>query len=193
MSTPSWFVRWTIGWGLFISAPAAAAEPTAETELVRAFLSAPVAQSELDAVRADTLADGTGTSLLMSPTLDARREEARGPAGATTNAIGAAVTVDLGLSALGDTRAAHLRAMAGEYDAQAMALAAVCELRAEALDLWAANASGAVSESGHERFDELLATLALLAQAGEVSGYDLDRAGLASAAHAVSEIGRAHV
>ncbi len=186
MSTPSWFVRWTIGWGLFISAPAAAAEPTAETELVRAFLSAPVAQSELDAVRADTLADGTGTSLLMSPTLDARREEARGPAGATTNAIGAAVTVDLGLSALGDTRAAHLRAMAGEYDAQAMALAAVCELRAEALDLWAANASGAVSESGHERFDELLATLALLAQAGEVSGYDLDRAGLASAAHAVS-------
>ncbi|MFT6817992.1 MAG: hypothetical protein ACJATT_001805 [Myxococcota bacterium] len=182
------------------SAPALA-EPIAETELVRAFLHAPVAQSELDAVRADTLAASTGTSLLMSPTVGARREEARGSAGATTNAIGAAVTVDLGLSALGDTRAAQLRAMAGEYNAQAAALGAVCELRAEALDLWAANASGVVSESAHQRLDDLLATLAVLAEAGEVSGYALDRATLASSAHAVSaaerrgdaQILRAHV
>ncbi len=190
MSPQFRLVQCATGWALLVSASAVAAEPMPETELVRAFLNAPVAQSELGAVRADTLAASTGTSLLRSPALEARREEARGPAGATTNAIGAAVTLDLGLSALGNTRAAHLRAIAGEYDALATALGSVCELRAEALDLWAANASGAVSESGHERFDELLATLAVLAEAGEVSGYDLDRAGLASAAHAVSAADR---
>lgn len=168
---------------LGVALPSWAAEPTPEVDLVRRTLEAPVAAADLEAVEAQTRADRTAVSLLESPTLDARREEAKGDFGATTTAIGASVTVDLGLSPLVHTRAGRLRGNAGDHRRRAAALASVCGVRADAADLWAANLSASVSQSAQERLDALLETLVALAEAGEASGYDRDRTALAVTTH----------
>jgi len=168
---------------LGVALPSGAAEPTPESDLVQRTLAAPVAAADLDAVEAQTRADRTAVSLLDSPTLDARREEAKGDWGATTTAIGASVTVDLGLSPLAHTRAGRLRGTAGEHRRTAVALASVCATRATAADLQAANLSASVSQAAQERLDTLLDTMVALAKAGEASGYDRDRTALAVTAH----------
>lgn len=168
---------------LGIALPSWAAEPTPEADLVRRTLEAPVAVADLDAVEAQTRADRTAVSLLDSPTLDARREEAKGDWGATTTAMGASVTVDLGLSPLVYSRAGRLRGNAGEHRREVVALASTCAVRADAVDLWAANVTASVSQAAQERLDTLLETLVELAKAGEASGYDRDRTMLAVAAH----------
>ncbi|TNE89498.1 MAG: TolC family protein, partial [Deltaproteobacteria bacterium] len=163
----------------------AGAEPWSETELVRQGLSGPVSAADLDAVDARARAERTAVPLLDSPTLDLRHEEAKGDWGATTNAVGATVTVDLGLSPLSYTRAAHLRGDAGEQRGRAMALELACDLRADAADLWAASASATVGETAQGRLESLLDTLAALSEAGDASGYDRDRAALEVVAHEV--------
>ncbi|TNE89979.1 MAG: hypothetical protein EP330_09850 [Deltaproteobacteria bacterium] len=154
-----------------------------EAELLRRALSAPVLSADLEAVGAQTLADRTAVPLLDSPALEARHEEAKGDWGATTNAVGASVTVDLGLSPLSYTRAGRLRGDAGERRRDAVALDLACGLRADATDLWAASDSAMVSEAAQGRLEELLQTLTALAEAGEASGYDRDRTTLAVVAH----------
>jgi len=167
---------------LGVALPSWAAEPTPEVDLVRRVLEAPVAGAELDAIEAQTRADLTAVSLLDSPTLDARRE-ATGDSSAATTAIGASVTVDLGLSPLAHNRAGRLRGNAGAHRREAAALASVCSVRADAVDLWAANLSASVSQAAQERLDVLLDTLVALAEAGESSGYDRDRTALAVTTH----------
>lgn len=158
-------------------------EPVSELELVRRFLEAPVAVADLHAAEARARADRTAVSLLGEPALEVRHEEARGPAGATTDALGGSVSLDLGLSPLGYTRAARLRGSAGEHRRRAVALEAICGFRLQAVDLWSASRSASISASSRERLDALLETLGALAEAGEASGYDRDRAALAVLAH----------
>ncbi len=169
--------------GLLLAVPAVAAEPMSEAELVRRALEAPVLSADIKAVEAQTRADRTAVPLLDSPTLEARHEEAKGDWGATTNAVGVSVTVDLGLSPLSYSRAGRLRGNAGERRRDAVALELACDLRADAADLQAATNSAAVSQAAQERLDELLRTLAALAEAGEASGYDRDRTTLAVVSH----------
>lgn len=169
--------------GLLVAVPSRAAEAMTEAELLRRGLGAPVAVADLDAVDAQTRADRTAVPFLDTPALEARHEQAKGDWGATTNAVGASVTVDLGLSSLSYTRAGRLRGDAGERRREAVALELACDLRAHATDLWAANDSATVSRAAQERLDELLRTLTALAEAGEASGYDRDRTTLAVVAH----------
>jgi cobalt-zinc-cadmium efflux system outer membrane protein len=174
--------------GLGASTAAWGAEPIAEAELVRRFLDAPVVATELEAVDAQTQAERTAVSLLEAPAIEARHEAARGEWGATTQAIGASVTMDLGLSALGETRAAQLRGHAGEPGRQAIALESVCAFRADALQLWAANHSASIHQEAQDRLAGLQADLGALAGAGEASGYDRDRTTLAVVAHHTSAV-----
>jgi outer membrane protein TolC len=165
------------------SLPIQAAEPTDEAELVRRTLASPVATTDLDAVDAQTRANRTAVPLLDSPTLDARHEDTYSDGSATTNAIGASLTIDLGLSPLAYSRAGRIRGNAGDHHREAVALASVCDVRADALDLWAANLAASLSQTSQERLDGLLDTQVALANAGESSGYDRDRTALAVATH----------
>jgi len=184
-------LRRTLPWLVLGASPWAwGAEPLTEAQLVRRFLQSPVPTSVIAAVDAQTRADRTAVSLLDAPSVEARHEAARGDWGATTHAIGASVTLDLGLSALGHTRAAQLRGRGGEPGREAVVLMAVCAFRADTVELWAANRSASVGQEAHARLDGLSHDLGALAEAGEASGYDRDRTSLAVVAHYTDAVRR---
>ena len=161
----------------------ALAAPMTEAELIRDYLDGPVAGAELRAVEARAASQGTGPAALPNPELEARHEAARGPAGATTDAIGGAVSLDLGFSALAERAAAGLRGDAGERWQRAATVSAACELRGAALAHWSASEQSAVAGSAQARLDDLTDALGSLAEAGEVSAYTRDRAALTASAH----------
>ncbi len=157
------------------------AEPISEADLIRRVLAAPIAVADLDAVEAQTRADRTSSSSLDSPTVGARHEDVVGDA--TTTALGGSVTLDLGLSPLAGARASRLLADAGAHRRAAVALATACGVRADALELWAANLSVVASLDAQERLNRLLATMEAFEGAGESSAYDRDRTAMAVVAH----------
>ncbi len=169
---------------LALATPASAASAP-EAALVLRFLEGPVGQSALRAAAAEARAEGTAPPLLPNPELEARHEEARGVAGSTTDALGGAMTFDLGFSSFSERGAARLRRRAGDHWRYTAGLAAVSDLRSEALDLWAADAAAEATGRSQQRHEALLVALTALAEAGEASDYDRDRVALAITPHRV--------
>ncbi len=166
-------------WG----AGAHADAPTDELALVRGFIDSPGFRAEVEANAHATAAAGTGPALFENPELQGRHEDAKGPAGSTTDAIGAALTVDLGFATTGHRKAAALRGQAGAYRERAAAIERVCGFRGEVLDLWAAQEGALVSMQAHDRLEDLSEQTTALAEAGDVPGYDRDRASLVLVTH----------
>ncbi|MFT4975685.1 MAG: outer membrane protein TolC [Myxococcota bacterium] len=183
----SWLLPTTICSLLSASGPligaASAQEPAAEASLISRYLAGPIMASHQAALQAETSAAGALPSLLPNPELEVRREEARGPAGATTEAIGGALTVDLGFAALSERSAARLRGEAGTHYRHAATLAAVCSARADLLSLQEARDRASVTASSATRLEGVLSILTALSAAGDGAGYDRDRAALALTAH----------
>lgn len=167
-----------------------ASEPLAEAELVARFLAGPAVEAELSAWSAHAEAAGTPVVDVPNPELAYRHDEARGPAGARTDAVGASVTLDLGLTA--GPRRASADALSSSVGAsrRAALLDAICSLRQDAGRMWSVQQEASVRVQAQARLDELAAALSELATAGEASGYDRDRAALAAASHrlALAEI-----
>lgn len=160
--------------------PAAAAS---EAALIGTYLSGPVAAAGQQATAAAVRASSAAPPLLDSPELAARQEVARGPAGATTEAIGGGITLDLGLSSLAARDAARLRGEAGDPLRQSQILAAVCTIREEALASWASEEAARARGETLSRVASLGEALGALSAAGERSGYDRDRIALAVLTH----------
>ncbi len=146
-------------------------------------LTSPVIAARLQASRARVAADGTHPALFQNPSVQGRHEEARGIAGATTDAVTASWTLELGFPGPVEGRAATLQAEAGEALRRAEVVDTVCTLRRGALDLWVANERQAAMDEGHARLDRLLRHLEALATAGDTSPYELDRARAADTIH----------
>lgn len=159
---------------------AAAAEPIPEEDLVRAFLEGPVGTTQATAAEAQQRADGTAGPLLANPELEVRHEA---PAGSVSDAIGGSMVFDLGLVALTERGAAGLLGDAAGERGKAMRLASICDLRRDAVDLWAAGVSRQTIADGQALLEDLVGTLGELAAAGEASGYDRDRTELEVATH----------
>ncbi|MCO4769693.1 MAG: TolC family protein [Deltaproteobacteria bacterium] len=173
-----------------LAAPAPAEEPphqppTAEADLVARYLASPVMRARIAAANARTTAAGIADVDVTNPEIAYRHEDARGTAGARTDAVVGTVTVDLGFVAAGERRAANQRGEAGPLWARAAVVDAVCGLRREAGDSVAADSELAVRRRAQGRLETLGDTLVQLAAAGEASGYDRDRTLLAVAAHRV--------
>ena len=161
-----------------LTGPAAAADPPTEVALVRSALAQPWSIARQDARVADARADGTAPPLLADPELLARREQANGPAGANTRVVGGGITVDLGLSSLPRRTASSLRGQAGERAARADAVAVVCDLRADVLELVAASGRVRAREAWSRRLDTVQGQLGAEAGVGLTSGFDRDRLAL---------------
>lgn len=169
---------WTgVGW---------AEAPTYEIDLVRGFISSGSFQAERAANAETTLAAGTGPALLGNPELQVRHEDARGPAGANTDAIGAGLTVDLGFAATGHRQAAELRGRAGVHRERAVAIERICAFRGEVLELWTTQEQARVTMRAQARLEHLLEQTTALAGAGDVPGYDRDRTALVLVTHEVA-------
>ena len=97
--------------------PAAAAEPTgeatSEVDVVRAALQGPVVQHAVEAGQRRARASGTAAPWMPDPILEARQEQANGPAGNSTQIVGGSVVLPPGLPGLATHRAAALREEAG--------------------------------------------------------------------------------
>jgi hypothetical protein len=132
----------------------------------------------------EVAADSVAPSMLPNPDLMARHEAA---GGGTTEALGAGIAVDLGLSGISEVGAAQLRARAGVHRQAQGVLEATCTIRRLAVGLAAATRAADVAEGSHERLAGLLHVLSELASGGEVSGYERDRAFLATSAHQLVE------
>lgn len=172
--------------GLLGPEVALAAEPppaTSEATLVAEALTGPVAAARLEAISARSAAAGTAPSVLANPFLEGRHEEARGPAGASTDALTASWTLDLGFSGLaaGDAASASRAALEGHQ--RAAVAEVVCEVRRASLDLWAADSRRLAVEEAHERLERLVTRLGEMSEAGEVAGYDVARVHVADAVH----------
>lgn len=165
---------------------AAATEPVDEVELLRALLSGPAFTAQLTAAEAQADARGTAPPVLSNPELQGRYEDARGQTGATTEGLGASLSIDLGFADALEARAASLRRRAGHSQVRALRLEAICQTRARALDLWALGERRHVAGLAHDRLDGVVALAEQLATAGEVSGFDRDRVLLAASVHRVS-------
>lgn len=177
-------LRRSIGCSLLLLVGAAAhSEPMTERDLVRAFLASDDGQSALYASSQQSKAVGTPQAVLGNPEIEARHEESKGPAGATTNAIGGSMSLDLGFAAATENRAARIRSDAADYQRVAAIQRSLCALRNDAIDLWAARSSGAIWDTTTDRLQLLHTTLAAHATAGEASGHDRDLVGLAVSAH----------
>jgi outer membrane protein TolC len=157
--------------------------PSHETDLVEGFIAGPAFQSELAASAQTAVAAGTGPALFENPELQARHEDARGPTGANTDALGAELTVDLGFSATGHRQAAELRGQAGMYRQRAVALQSICAFRDEVLELWTSQEKALVATQAQARLEHLLEQTTALAGAGDVPGYDRDRTALVLVTH----------
>jgi len=169
---------------ILLAAIAVAGGSVSEPELVRRFLKSPVTEAELRTFELRAAA-AVGPSPLPNPELEYRHDEARGPAGARTDAIGAAFTFDLGFVGAVEAQAARLRGDAVGSQMRRDLVGAVCSLRREVTALWAAQRRVQVVETGHARLHELTSVFEAMAALGEVSGYDLDRAALADTSHQV--------
>jgi len=122
---------------------------------------------------------------LPNPELEYRHDEARGPAGARTDVIGAAFTIDLGLVAAAESQAARLRGKAAGSQSRQDLVSAVCSLRQDLTVLWEAQRRVQVVEVAHGRLHELTSLFEAMAAMGEVSAYDLNRASLADTSHRI--------
>jgi outer membrane protein TolC len=174
---------------LALCAASAAAEPLGETlsevALIRAALHQPVVATTLDALRELTNARSTPAPWVANPSLEVRREQGNGPAGATTSAVGGTVVVDLGFGGVAEQRAASLRGEAGEAWQHAEIVTSICDARDLALALWAESERGKRVDQAHDRLRSVLAGLDALAGVGAAAGYDRDRLGLTVAIHQV--------
>jgi len=169
---------------LLLVGGAVAADAVSEPELVRRFLQSTPMEAELRAAELQEAA-AVAPAALPNPELEYRHDEARGPAGARTDAIGAAFTIDLGFVAAPEAHAARLRGEAVAPRTRQDLVVAVCSLRRDLTALWAAQRRAQVVEIGHGRLHGLTFVFEAMAAVGEVSGYDLDRAVLADASHRV--------
>lgn len=154
--------------------------------MVARYLASPAVVAALEAAEARTAAAGVAEIDMTNPEVGYRHEDARGEAGARTDAVVGSVTLDLGFVAAGQRRAAARRGEAGPLWMQRATTEAVCAVRREVADLVAADADITVRERAQARLDALGSSLAELAVAGETSGYDRDRAALATASHRVA-------
>jgi len=168
---------------LFLGAPSAAAEgPKTEADAVRLYLQSELGTLEREASHRTALAARTAPAH-ANPELEVRHEEARGPAGATTDAVGGAISLDLGLSGLAERSAAKLRGEAGSHWQASTVLDGICAIRRDSTDLFASASTAAAIDESQTRLEALMQTLDALAAVGEVSGYDRDRARLTVTAH----------
>ncbi len=173
---------------VLLSSTAARAEAPAvldEVEVVREALAGPVLRAEQDAARARARASATAGPWLPNPALEARHEQANGPAGASVDYLGGSLTLDLGLAGVPRQAASAMREQAGERWLRAEAVQAVCALRLGSLDLWRATTRVAVGEAAQERAESLVRGVEAQAAAGESAGYERDRAALAAMTHRV--------
>ena len=162
---------------------AAGTEPIGEAELVAAWLAGPAAEADARAWTAEAASAGVAGPSLPNPELVYRHDEARGPAGARTDAVGASLTLDPGFVGVGLRAAANKREEAIRQRRRAAVVAGACSLRADARALWRAGRERAALEAGQARLDTLLAALDELVEGGEASGYDRDRVSLSAHAH----------
>jgi len=185
-STPTTLRRTAGGLWLMAAGLALAAEPSApmdEGSLIETALSRPVVAARVAAIEARATADGTAPPALSNPFVEGRHEEARGPAGASTDAVTASWSFDLGFASAPAGRAASLhRASLGDRR-RAAVTEVVCAVRHATLDLWSAERRRAAVEEGHERLERLVARLEEMAAVGEIAGYDVARVQIADAAH----------
>lgn len=171
----------SVALGLLPSAPARGQEAPSEAELVRAALERGPARARLEATRAGGAAASVAAPFLEDPVLEVRHEAARGPAGATTDAVGGSLV--LGLGGLAEAQAARLRARAAGAWQRAAVVEAVCETRRGALDLWLAVERARAAGAAQERLERLLASVQSQVAAGEAAAHDGARLALAVAAH----------
>lgn len=155
------------------------AQAASEVEVLRQALSAPATQAALAAVQARGEAEGTLPPLLSNPELTGRHEQLSGGTGGSTDAVGGALRLDLGFSALASREAADLRSQARPGRTRLAVLEIVCAVRADALDQWLAQEQLGAMEAAAGRLESLERTLGRLAEAGEASRYDRDRLALA--------------
>lgn len=158
-------------------------EGVQESYLVRAALSLPVAEARLRAVDARNAADGTAPPAFANPSVQGRHEAARGPAGASTDAVTASWSFGLGFASVPERRAASLTRASSADHRRAAVAEVVCAVRRGALDLWTAEGRRSAVEEGHQRFGALVARLQEMAQVGQVAGYDVARVRLADTVH----------
>lgn len=169
---------------LWLAASTARAQVPGELELVRELLDGQVAREEREAVAWAHRARSTGPGLLDHPTVEARHEQANGPAGASTDVVGLAVTLPgLGVERGASIGAARAVRAAGPAREQAVRLEQICALRREATDLHAAVGGLASSRAAEQRLDALVDALTALAVAGEASGWERDLAALTRVEH----------
>lgn len=154
-----------------------AGETLTEVDLVRAVLSGSIHQAEHAALQAGVDAAATAAPLLSNPMLEARREQGAG----TADALG--VSLGLAPGGLATQRTAALHAEAAEARFRAEAVAEICAVRADALELWLAMERAQVAEEAQARLEALRGGLAALADGGEVAGYEEARVALTVAAH----------
>ena len=169
---------------LLLAAGAVAEDAVPEPELVRRFLQSMPIEAELRALELRKVA-AIAPAGLPNPELEYRHEEARGPEGARTDAIGASFTIDLGFVAIAESQAARLRGEAVGSQSRQDLVGAVCSLRRDLTALWEAQRRVQVVEVGHGRLHELTSFFEAMAAVGEVSTYDLNRAALADTAHRI--------
>jgi len=169
---------------LLLAAAAQAEDAVPEPELVRRFLQSMPIDAQLRAVALRQAAAAVPGGM-PNPELHYRHDEARGPAGGRTDAIGASFTIDLGFVAAAQTQAARLRGEALGSQTRQDLVAAVCSLRRDLTALWEAQGRVQVVEVAHGRLHELTSSFEAMVAMGEVSAYDLNRAALADTAHRV--------
>lgn len=169
--TPTTTIRSTSALLLFASLVAQAAEPVPEVQVVEAALARPWATSRLAAGATTTLAEGTPPPLWSDPELQLRREQANGPAGADTRAVGGGVDVDLGMASLSHRTAARRREDAARSTQRADATSIVCDLRRGALQVVEAREQLRVHQDLLDRLDAVQHHLERESTAGLASGF----------------------
>ena len=160
--------------------------PNEEATLISAFLNSPALTAALDAAAARTAAASVAIVDLTNPEVAYRHEDARGEAGARTDAVVGTVTVDLGFVAAGERRAARQRGEAGALWTRNELSGAVCGLRRDLGELAFSDRESAVRRTAQRRLEVLGSSLLQLAEAGEASGYDRDRTLLAVSSHRIA-------
>lgn len=171
--------------GLLLSTAAADQAP-AESMIISRYLSGPIAPLQEAAVAAAAAAGSTLPPLLANPEVGIRREDANGTAGAATEAVGGALTVELGFASLSARSAAQIRSQRVDHLRREQTLTAICTVRQDILSLWDTNRRVLITTATLARLEEVLLALSERAAAGESSGYDRDRVQLAMATHRLS-------
>lgn len=168
---------------VLLGSPARGAEPVGELELVRAALESPTGRARAAAAAAAIDAAEAPRRRPSNPVLDLRHEQANGPAGASTDVVGAAWTLGLGLPAMADQRASRQRGDAARSAALAGRVGSVCAVREAILDAWRSGAQASNGERAHSRLVAVARSHADLAGVGDLSQYEQGRAALAVTAH----------